>query len=233
LKQHSFSRVHASAGALILIAGAALTGCSGVVRNLNSAQVNTPSVNVANPLGLNGQTASVTVGGAQPGIQRAQVTVGNVNTFTFPNQKPVGLSEIKSAQLAFNLLPTVTLSAPTGQTTLPASFTLQTLAVNGTVSDTDGSGSGSSVTLTPLTMSAPVTFAQQKDGSYQASAGDIQLGQSQATTDQSLQTLLTIITGGPQPNTAALTLSATSANLPAGTTITFTFDTTALTVKAS
>ena len=233
MKQHSFFRMRASACVLIVSAGAALTGCSGVVSNLNSAQVNTPSANIANPLGLNGQTASVTVGGAQPGIRRAQVAAAIGNTYTFQNQSPVGLSVIKSAQLAFNLLPSVTLTAPVGQQTLPTTFTLQSLTVNGTISDTDTAGAARSVSLVPLTLASSVTFTQQKDGSYQASGGDLKLGQSQAIVNPSLQTLLDIITGGSQPNTATLALSAASADLPAGTAITFTFDSTTLTVKAS
>jgi hypothetical protein len=218
--------MRAIAGVAVLAAGPVLTGCSGVVKNLNSAQVNVPNVNVANPFGLDQQTASVTV--SNPVIDPPKALqahgISNVNTFSFPNQTPVGLADIKSAQVSFNLVPKVTLTG----TGLPTAFTLTTFTVNGTVSDT-----ASSVMLTQVATSGPIHFTQQADGSYTADSGTFQLAQSTKTTDTQLQSLLNIVTGGPTPNTATLTLNATSPDLPNGTVLTITFDSTTLTVSAS
>ena len=52
-----------AACALALAAVPVLSGCSGVVKNLNSAQVNVPNVTVSNPFGLNKQTAQVALTG--------------------------------------------------------------------------------------------------------------------------------------------------------------------------
>ena len=215
----------AAAGLVLLAVGPVLTGCSGVVKNLNSAQVNVPNVQVANPFGLDKQAATVAVTrAASPALKPHDGTNPNVNTFSFPNQNPVGLSDIKSAQVMFNLVPRVTLDG----TGLPTSFTLTTFTVDGAVSDTSGS-----VTLTQLSTSGPLHFTEQSDGSYLADGGTIQLAQQSRTTDQQLQSLLNIVTGGPTPNTATLTLNATSPDLPNGTLLHLTFDTTTLTVSAS
>lgn len=224
----------AVAGLALLAAGPVLTGCSGVVKNLNSAQVNVPNVNVANPFGLDKQAATVAVTRAAGHALAAKVALKphdnpNVNTFSFANQNPVGLADVKSAQVSFSLVPRVTLDG----SGLPAHFTLTTFTVDGAVSDTDGSGSGSSVALTQVTTSGPLSFTQQTDGSYLADGGTIQLAQQTKTTDQQLQTLINIVTGGPTPNTATLTLNATSPDLPNGTLLHLTFDTTTLTVSAS
>jgi len=226
----------AAAGLALLAAGPVLTGCSGVVKNLNSAQVNVPNVNVANPFGLDKQAATVAVSRAAGHALAATValkphdgTNPNVNTFSFANQNPVGLSDIKSAQISFNLVPRVTLDG----TGLPSKFTLTTLTVDGVVSDSDGQGHGSAVSLTQVTTSGPLSFTQQADGSYLADAGTIQLAQQAKTTNQQLQSLLDIVTGGPTPNTATLTLNATSPDLPSGTLLHLTFDSTTLTVSAS
>ena len=153
----------------------------------------------------------------------------NVNTFTFPNQNPIGLADVKSAQVAFSLVPRVTLDG----TGLPTHFTLTALTVDGVVSDTDGTGAGGSVALTQLTSGSSLSFTQQSDGSYLADSGTIQLAQQARTTDAQLQSLLNIVTGGPTPNTATLTLNASSPDLPNGTLLHLTFDTTTLTVSAS
>lgn len=224
-------RLRAVAGFALLAAGPVLTGCSGVVKNLDSAQVNVPNVNVANPFGLDKQAATVAVthtASALPApagsLKPRDGANPNVNTFSFANQNPVGLADIKSAQIMFNLVPRVTLEG----TGLPARFTLTTFTVDGAVSDTGGS-----VNLTQVTTSGPLSFTQQSDGSYLADGGTIQLAQQARTTDQQLQSLLDIVTGGPAPNAATLTLNATSPDLPTGTLLHLTFDTTTLTVSAS
>lgn len=221
----------AAVGVALLAAGSALTGCSGVVKNLNSAQVNVPNVNVANPFGLDKQAATVAVSHAAGHALAATVSLKphdgtnpNVNTFSFANQNPIGLADIKSAQIMFNLAPRVTLDG----SGLPPRFTLTTFTLDGVVSD-----AGGAIALTQLTTSGPLSFTEQADGSYLAAGGTIQLAQQTKTTDQQLQTLLTIVTGGPAPNTATLTLNATSPDLPNGTLLHLTFDTTTLTVSAS
>ncbi len=219
----------AAVGLALLAAGPVLTGCSGVVKNLDSAQVNVPNVQVANPFGLDKQAATVavtrTATPAVAGVLKPRDGANpNVNTFSFPNQNPVGLADIKSAQVMFNLVPRVTLDG----TGLPTSFTLTTFTLDGAVSD-----AGGSVTLTQLSTSGPLHFTEQSDGSYLADSGTIQLAQQARTTDQQLQSLLNIVTGGPTPNTATLTLNATSPDLPNGTLLHLTFDTTTLTVSAS
>ncbi len=225
MKLRPYFLPRAIAGVAILAAGPLLAGCSGVVKNLNSAQVNVPNVNVANPFGLDKQTASVTVRNtAAHALQAHDNPITNVNTFSFENQNPVGLADIKSAQLSFNLVPKVTLTG----TGLPTAFTLTTFTVDGTVSD-----SAASVALTQVATSGPIHFTQQTDGTYTADSGTFQLAQSTKTSDAQLQSLLNIATGGPTPNTATLTLNATSSDLPNGTVLTITFDNTKLTVSAS
>lgn len=214
-------------GVVVLAAGPVLSGCSGVVKNLNSAQVNVPNVAVANPFGLDKQSAQVTV--SQPPTSKAlsaKAGASNVNTFSFANQNPVSLSDVKSAQLSFSLAPKITLDG----STLPTAFTLATFTVDGTVSDTGGS-----VNLTQVATSGPIHFTQDAPGgsSYTADTGTFQLAQQSKTTDQQLQSLINIVTGGPAPNTATLTLNATSADLPNGTVMHITFDTTTLTISAS
>ncbi len=219
----------AVAGLALLAAGPVLTGCSGVVKNLDSAQVNVPNVHVANPFGLDKQAATVAVSHATKpalavSLKPHDGASPNVNTFSFANQTPVGLADIKSAQVSFSLVPRVTLDGAG----LPPKFTLTTFTLDGVVADT-----GSTIALTQVTTSGPLSFTQQADGSYLADAGTIQLAQQTKTTDQQLQTLLNIVTGGPTPNTATLTLNAASPDLPNGTLLHLTFDTTTLTVSAS
>lgn len=219
----------ALACAALLAAGPALSGCSGVVSNLNSAQVNVPNINVANPFGLDKQAVAVAVANAaKPALRPHAGTAPNVNTFSFPNQNPVGLAAVKSAQLAFGLVPRVTADG----SGLPAHFTLSALTVDGVVSDADGQGNGGSVALTQLAAGGPLSFTQQPDGSFLADAGTIKLAQQSKTTDPALTSLLNIVSGGPTPNAATLTLNASSPDLPSGTLLHLTFDTTTLTVSA-
>ena len=223
-------------GVALLAAAPVLSGCSGVVKNLNSAQVNVPNVSVANPFGLDKQAVAVAVSNTSASAHalagsaslKPHGTNPNVNTFSFPNQNPIGLADVKSAQVSFSLVPRVTLDG----TGLPTHFTLTTLTVDGVVSDTDGAGAGGSVAITQLTTGGSLAFTQQADGSYLADSGTIQLAQQAKTTDAQLQSLLNIVTGGPTPNTATLTLNATSPDLPNGTLLHLTFDTTTLTFSA-
>ena len=188
------------------------------------------NVNVANPFGLDKQAVTVAVShssGAAVARKPQDGTNPNLNTFSFANQNPVGLADIKSAQVSFILVPRVTLDG----TGLPSKFTLTTFTVDGVVSDADSSGNGSTVALTQATTS----------GRFLHAAGGRQLPRRRGhdpacpadeTTDPQLQTLLDIVTGGPTPNTATLTLNAASPDLPNGTLLHLTFDTTTLTVSA-
>ena len=221
----------AAAGTLLLTAGPLLSGCSGVVKNLNSAQVNIPNVRVANPFGLDKQAAQVAV--SNPNAARLALKphdgASNVNTFSFANQNPISLADVKSAQVSFSMVPKVTLDG----TGLPTHFTLSTFTLDGTVSDTDSAGVVRTVSLTQVTTSGPLSFTQQADGSYTADSGAFQLAQQTKTTDQQLQSLIDIATAGPTPNTATLTLNAVSPDLPNGTVMHLTFDSTTLTISAS
>lgn len=221
--------------AALLAAGPVLSGCSGVVKNLNAAQVNVPNVTLANPFGLDKQAVAVAVTSTATHARAGSAALKprdagpNVNTFSFPNQNPVGLADVKSAQVAFRLAPRVTADGAG----LPARFTLTTLTVDGVISDADGTGAGGSVPLTQLTAGSSLSFTRQPDGGYLADAGTIQLAQQARTTDAQLQSLLNVVTGGPTPNAATLTLNASSPDLPDGTLLHLTFDTTTLTVSAS
>ncbi len=213
-----------SACAAVLAAGPVLTGCSGVVKNLNSAQVNIPNISVGNPLGLDSKSAAVTLSAPQAPASLSKAHLETLPTsYTFPNQNPVSLSTVKSAKLSFKLLPAVTLDGAG-----PSTFTLTTFRIVGTVAD----GSGS-VTLAPLQIAGPISFTKQSDGSYLADAGTFQLDQATSLVDPDLSTLIGIVTGGPQDNTATLTLTAAATGLSSGTVLHVTFDTTTLTIKSS
>jgi hypothetical protein len=222
-----------------LAASALLGGCSGVVKNLNSAQFNAPTATVANPFGIDKKAATVTISNPNAPALTAHVglkpkdtsTNSNINVFTFPNQNPISEADVKSAQLSFNLAPTVTLD----QTGTPVSqFTLQTFTVVGEVDDLNADSTvNDSIVLSPLTTAGPITFALQSNGTYQATAGTFGLQQTTPTQDGDLQKLINIVTAEQPNNKATLTLSATSPDLPNGTVMHITFDTTTLTIKGN
>ena len=238
-KHFRFSLRPALLCAAVLAAAPLLGGCSGVVKNLNSAQFNAPTANVANPFGLDSKAATVTI--SNPNSPAVVARIGlkpkdtaapsNVNTFTFPNQNPISVADVKSAQLSFNLVPTVTLDqagTPVNQ------FTLQTLTLVGEVDDLNADGTvNDSIVLSPLTTAGPVTFTLQANGTYSATAGTFGLQQTTPTQDGDLQKLINIVTAEQPNNQAVLTLSATSADLPNGTVMHLTFGTTTLTIKGN
>jgi hypothetical protein len=223
----------------VFVAASLTGGCSGVVKNLNSAQFNAPTATVANPFGIDKKAATVTISNPNAPALIARIALkphgaadpSNVNTFTFPNQNPISEADIKSAQLAFSLAPSVTLD----QTGTPVSqFTLQTFTVVGEVDDLNADGTvNDSIVLSPLTTAGPITFTLQADGSYSAAAGTFGLQQTTPTQDSDLQKLINIVTAEQPSNQAILTLSASSPDLPNGTVMHITFDTTTLTIKGN
>ena len=213
-----------------------LSGCGGVVSHLNSASFKAPTVTVGNPFGIDKKAATVTISNssAAPAAGLARLTPhdnSNLNVFTFPNQNPISEADVKSAQLSFSLVPNVTLD----QTGAPVSqFTLQTFTVTGEVDDLNPDGSvGDSIVLSPLTTSGPITFARQADGTYSATSGTFSLQQTTPTQDSALQKLINIVTAEQPNNQAILTLSASSPDLPSGTVMHITFDTTTLSIQAN
>ncbi len=238
MNQHFLHLARPAICAALLAASPLLSGCGGVVSNLNSAQFNAPTVTVGNPFGIDKKAATVTISNPNTAPAAARVrlmprgtTPSNLNVFTFPNQNPISMADVKSAQLSFSLVPTVTLD----QTGAPVSkFTLQTFTVTGEVDDMNPDGSvGDSIVLSPLTTAGPITFARQADGSYSASSGTFGLQQTSPTQDSALQKLISIVTAEQPNNQAILTLSASSADLPSGTVMHITFDTTTLSIKAN
>ena len=185
--------------AALLAATPLLSGCGGVVSKLNSAQFSAPTVTVGNPFGIDKKAATVTVtnSAANSGTASALARLtardnSNLNVFTFPNQNPISEADVKSAQLSFSLVPTVTLDqsgAPVSQ------FTLQTFTVTGEVDDLNSDGSvNDSIVLSPLTTSGPITFAKQADGTYSAASGTFGLQQTTPEQDSALQKLIDIVT---------------------------------------
>ena len=223
----------------LLAAVPLLAGCSGVVHNLNSAQFTAPTISVANPFGIDKKGATVTVTNPNSPSVIARVTLtphgvsgpSNLNVFAFPNQNPISVADIKSAQLAFSLAPSVTLD----QTGAPAgSFTLQSFTTVGEVDDLNPDGTtNDSVVLPPLSTSGPITFTRQPDGSYSASAGTFGLQQTTPTQDSDLQKLINIVCAEQPSNQAVLTLTASSPDLPSGTVMHITFAATTLTIKTN
>ena len=229
---HGFVRP-AVCGAL-LAASPLLSGCGGVVSKLNSAQFSAPTVTVGNPFGIDKKAATVTISNPNTASALARLTPrdnSNLNVFTFPNQNPISEADVKSAQLSFSLVPVVTLDqsgAPVSQ------FTLQTFTVTGEVDDLNSDGSvADSIVLSPLTTSGPITFAKQADGTYSATSGTFGLQQTTPEQDSALQKLIDIVTAEQPNNQAILTLSASSPDLPSGTVMHITFDTTTLSIKAN
>lgn len=205
----------------LLAATSLLAGCSGVVKNLNSTQVKAPTITVDNALGLGGQTVTqVPATGTTPAVQ----------TYPFPNQSPINQADVQSATLALTLNPAVTIAAPAG-TTLPATFTLSSLSLTPQANKLGTGGAiTSTVTLSPLTLAAPVTFTQTASGTYTASA-PLALSQATPTAGADVQTLVGLITSGADSNQAVLTISAASTGLPDGSTLDFTVGSSQISVR--
>ena len=239
MKKH-FSVLRVSACAVALAAGPLLTGCSGVVKGLNSAQINTPSLNLGNPFGTDTAHVAVLVSStAKPSIAAGHVALNthlaaaNVSTFPFTRQSAGSLSSAAagSASVSFNVNPSVTVD---GTAILPATFTLSTVTIIAEADDLGATGTvADSVTLPALTSSAPVVFTQSAAGSstYNA-AGTIALSTG-TISGATLTSLFTIVTGEDTSKQAILTLTATSPDLPAGSLVHITLDSSTLNVKAN
>ena len=242
MKQHSHSLLRASACFVALAAAPVLTGCSGVVKNLNSAQVTVPDVNISNPFKVdptNRAAALKVSSGPAPHVisarvvLKANVAAPNVNTYPFTQQSAGGLSAdiAKRAGLSFNIDPTVTVDGAT----LPAMFTLQTITIVAEADDLDAPGGAvkDSVVLPPLTSDAPVVFTQAAaGGSAYNAAGSIGLSTG-TITGAKLTSLFNIVTGESLNKQAVLTLTATSADLPDGSVVHITLGSSTLTIKAN
>ena len=227
--------------AALLAAGPVLSGCSGVVKNLDSAQVNVPNVTVANPFGLDKQAATVDLTNPVVGAARTAARTphdANPNVYPFTKQT-INLSSVASATLRISPKPVVTLTAANGgqagAAPLPAHFTLTTFSVTAEADDLSAAAGGAvadRVTLPALATSGPVSFTQQPDGTYSAdnpSAFQLAAVSIQGAT---LTSLINIITGEDQNKQVVVTLNGTSASVPGGTPMQITFDTTTLTVSA-
>jgi len=233
----SVLRVAACAAALA--AGSALTGCSGVVKNLNSAQVTTPSLNLSNPLGADNQSAAMLVTStATPAIVKAQtvlqahVAAPNVSVYPFTRQSAGNITAAAAgtASVAFNINPAVTVDG----VTLPSTFTLSTITIAAEADDLNSTGAvADSVTLPALTSSVPVVFTQSASGSSAYSAvGGITLATG-TISGATLTKLFTIVTGEDLNKQAVLTLTATSPDLPTGAIVHITLGSSTLNVKAA
>ncbi len=239
MKKH-FSVLRVSACVAALAAGPILTGCSGVVKNLNSAQINAPSLTLSNPFGTNNAAAAVLVSNtAKPSIAAGHVALNaplaaaNVSTFPFTRQSAGSLSSaaVGSASVSFNVNPTVTVD---GTQSLPATFTLSTVTIVAEADDLDSTGAtADSVILPALTSSAPIVFTQSAAGSstYTA-AGTITLATG-TISGATVSKLFTVVTGENLNKQAVLTLTATSPDLPAGSLVHIKLDSSSLNLKAN
>ena len=242
MQQHSRSLLRAAACAAALAAGPILTGCSGVVKNLNSAQVNAPSLNLSNPFGADSKPAAMLVVASPVVDPHAAASshasppvppIGpNVSVYPFTRQSAGSLSSVSAgtASVSFNVNPTVTVDG----TSLPATFTLKTISIASEADDLNATPLvADSVTLPPLSSAAPVVFTQSAPGSSTYSAAGAITLATGGISGTTLSHLFTIVTGEDQNKQAILTLEATSADLPAGTVIHITLGSSTLNIKAN
>ena len=238
--KNRFSLLRTSACVAALAAGPILTGCSGVVKNLNSAQVNAPSLTLNNPFGTDNAAAAVLVSSTPQSMSLAAHAVlkprtagPNVNVYPFTRQSAGSISSLSAAtaSVSFAVNPSVTVG---GTTTLPATFTLSTITIIAEADDLDSTGtSADSVILPALTSSAPVVFTQSAAGSstYTA-AGTITLATG-TISGATVSKLFTVVTGENLNKQAVLTLTATSPDLPAGSLVHIKLDSSSLNLKAN
>lgn len=218
------SLLRVSACALALAAGPVLTGCSGVVKNLNSAQVNTPPTTVDNVFNLNGQNAALTLGSAN-----------NVQKYAFVNSNPQAINpaQVVSASVAIGVSPTVTVIAAPGQT-LPATFTLTSLSISPELDSLNAAGAvtGTANLNTLTAAGTPITLTQSgTPGQYTASS-PIVFQPAAPTTGTDLTNLINVLNTGQGNNQVLLTLNAASPTLPAGSVLSFAVTSNQLVVSA-
>jgi len=230
----------ASACVAALAAGPILTGCSGVVKNLNSAQVNAPSLTLNNPFGTDNAVAAVLVSRTAQSMSLAAHTVlkprtaaPNVNVYPFTRQSAGSISSLSAAtaSVSFAVNPSVTVD---GTATLPATFTLSTVTIIAEADDLDSTGAtADSVVLPALTSVAPIVFTQSAAGSstYTA-AGPITLATG-TISGATVSKLFTVVTGENLNKQAVLTLTATSPDLPAGSLVHIKLNSSSLNLKAN
>ena len=216
-----------------------LGGCGGGGSSLNPVPVAVPAIAFANPFGIDKKAAAVTLSNpalpplaAPAGLTPKRAVLNfDVNTFLFPNQSPVSMANVESAQLSFRLSPAVTLEQ-TG--TRVKQFTLQTFSAAGEIDDMNADGTvNDSITLPTLSTAGPITFILQADGTYGATTGVFRLSQATSMQGGSLQKLISIVTAEQPSNRAVLTMSASSPDLPSGTVMHITFSATMLTLNAN
>lgn len=230
----------ASACVAALAAGPILTGCSGVVKNLNSAQVNAPSLTLNNPFGTDNAVAAVLVSRTAQSMSLAAHTVlkprtaaPNVNVYPFTRQSAGSISSLSAAtaSVSFAVNPSVTVD---GMATLPATFTLSTVTIIAEADDLDSTGAtADSVVLPALTSGAPIVFTQSAAGSstYTA-AGPITLATG-TISGATVSKLFTVVTGENLNKQAVLTLTATSPDLPVGSLVHIKLNSSSLNLKAN
>lgn len=239
------SLFRASSCALALAAGTVLTGCSGVVKNLNSSQVNVPNIKIANPLGFSNKAANVSIGNPTNSLRAALKAHAAPAPNVFPFQKQtISLPNLQSAELDVSLQPTVTLAG----SNLPTGFTLSTFSASVEVDDLSGPGTavGAGTTVddslvlptagsaSQLTLTTPVHFTQQAAGSSAYTADTpIQIQPLIVQDQATILHLTTIVSGGNTNKQAIVTLTATGTGLPNGTVAAITFGDTSLTVNAN
>jgi hypothetical protein len=230
----------ASACVAALAAGPILTGCSGVVKNLNAAQVNAPSLTLNNPFGTDRAAAAVLVTStsipmslAAHAALQARTTAPNVNVYPFTRQSAGSISSLSAAtaSVSFAVNPSVTVD---GTATLPATFTLSTVSIIAEADDLDSTNAvADSVVLPALTSSAPIVFTQSAAGSSTyTSAAKITLATG-TISGATVSKLFTVVTGENLKKQAVLTLTATSPNLPAGSLVHIKLDSSSLNLKAN
>ena len=230
----------ASACVAALAAGPILTGCSGVVKNLNSAQVNAPSLTLSNPFGTDNAAAAVLVSRtaqsmslAAHAVLKPRTAAPNVNVYPFTRQSAGNISSLSAAtaSVSFAVNPSVTVD---GTATLPATFTLSTVTIVAEADDLDSTGAtADSVVLPALTSGAPIVFTQSAAGSstYTA-AGTITLATG-TISGATVSKLFTVVTGENLNKQAVLTLTATSPDLPAGSLVHIKLNSSSLNLKAN
>lgn len=200
------------AGALLLTGLlAALPGCGGSILKTSSSSTGFNG-DVSDPFKLNGQ--SVDISGASSG-----------KSTTFNNGSVPANLNLSGGTVSFTLDQIKIANA--GGAALPAAFRITSLtATKLSISDTDANNAPRSVALSDLTLTAPVTVTQTTPGNYTPSAD---LTVSGTLSAAQIQSLLAVLKDGSS-NTFSYTLTATtapatgsSADVPAGSTLTLTF----------
>lgn len=183
---------------------ASLTGCGAI---------NSLIPEIDNLVPLSGNTVQATVG-----TGRAVISGNITKSVTFPDRDLPSASKLKSMNLRQTLTGSVQVTVPNGRT-LPASFTLSNITLQITLSDGDRS------TSSAATYAGPVTFTRQGISQTYTTSTVIEVSNI-GFSGGNFSTVKSIITTAPSPNIASgkLSFDTDDAQLPNGSTITFTFD---------